>query len=240
MQGEFMAEEQLKSAILPIMNPFPTRSESLVLRAEGMLNLGGEDRLQPDDRRDALAYLMGVRPDLNGVELARVFKVSEKQIRLDKDIIRKRMSEEITKDDISLVVSDIRRTYERFGTELAKSTKACEYGTNTKLAHLKAEMDYQLSVVEALQSLGYYPKNLGNLTKTEFIFKAHVAKGGGVNTVPVETQEELKIIEAQEVKLLPGAFESDEDKAIRAQFDADFSDAPKELKAPPNGSPSGS
>ena len=230
---------EVKSLVLPVLNPFPTRSEQLVLRAEGMLNLGGEEKLPAADRQDALAYLMAVRPDMSNVDLGRFFRCNEKTIRIDKDIIRKRMSEEITKDDISLVVSDIRTAYERFATELAKSTQKCEYGTNTKLAHLKAEMDYRLSVVSALQSLGYYPKNLGNLTKTQFVFKAHVAKGGGVNTVPVETAEELKTIEAQEYKLLPGACESDEDKAIRAQFDADFADAPVEKKAP-SGSPSGS
>lgn len=231
--------DKIESAILPIVNPFPTRSEQLVLRAEGMLNLGGDDKLPAADRQDALAFLMGVRPDLNNVELARIFKVNEKTIRNDKDIIRKRVSEEITKDDVSLVVSDIRTTYERFRTELAKSTQKCEYGTNTKLAHLKAEMDYQLSVVDALQSLGYYPKNLGNLTKTQFVFKAHVAKGGGVNTVPVESDEELKIIEAQEVKLLPGAYETDEDKAIRQQLEAEFADTPKASKERSDGSPSG-
>lgn len=239
MQGDIlMAEPEVKSVYLAIINPFPTRSEQLVLRAEGMMNLGGDDKLPAADRQDALAYLLGVRPDLSNIELSRLFKVNEKTIRNDKDTIRKRMSEEITDDDISFVVSDIRRTYERFSSELAKSTKACEYGTNTKLAHLKAEMDYQLSVVNALQSLGYYPKNLGNLTKTEFIFKAHVAKGGGVNTVAVESKRELEAIEATEAKMLPGAYESDADLAIRAEFDAQFSGVP--LKDAPTGTPSGS
>jgi hypothetical protein len=230
-----MPEQKMESSsVLPkeVRNPFPTRSEQLVLRAEGMLNLGGEERLPSEDRRDALMYLMTMRPDMNQIELASFFKVNEKTIRLDKDVIRKRLSEEITKDDISLVISDLQRGHERIMSELAKSTAKCEYGTNTFLAHLKFQAEQETRIVEVLQSLGYYPKNLGNLTKTEFVFKAHVAKGGGVNVTPIESQEELKTIEAQEAKLLPGAYESEEDLAIRAQFEADFSDTPKQLKAP--------
>lgn len=228
-----MPEEQ-KSALLPVVNTFPTRSESLVLRAEALMNSGSDEKLEVEDRRDAVMYLMGVRPDLNNLELARIFKVNEKSIRTDKDLIRKRVAEEIVKgDDISLFVSDLRRGYERIKVELAKSTKKCEYGTNTWLAHTKFEWELEKEIIEALQGLGVLPKNLGNLTKTQFIFKAHVAKGGGVSVTPVESDEDLKTIEAEEVKLLPGAFESDEDRAIRAKFDVDFSDTPKDQSAEP-------
>jgi hypothetical protein len=227
--------DTLKSDLLPIVNTFPTRSESLVLRAEALMNTGDEEKLEAEDRRDAVMYLMGVRPDLNNLELARVFKVNEKTIRTDKELIRKRVAEEIVKgDDISLFVSDLRRAFENIKNDLAKSTKKCEMGTNTWLAHKKFEWELEQGIVARLQDLGVLPKNLGNLTKTEFIFKAHVAKGGGVNTVPVESQEELKTIEAQEYKLLPGAHESDEDKAIRSQFEAQFADtAVKEEEAAP-------
>lgn len=218
--------DKLESELLPVVNLFPTRSESLVLRAETLMKTGDDEKLEAEERRDAVMYLMGVRPDLNNLDLARIFKVNEKTIRVDKDLIRKRVAEEIVKgDDISLFVSDLRRAFENIKSELAKSTKKCEYGTNTWLAHKKFEWELEQGIIARLQDLGVLPKNLGNLTKTEFIFKAHVAKGGGVNTVPVETQEELKTIEAQEFKLLPGAHESDEDKAIRAQFDAQFADA---------------
>lgn len=225
-----MTEELSKSeSILPIVSQWPTRSETLVLRAEALLRSGEEEKLEAEDRRDALMYLMGVRGDLSNVELARLFKVNEKTIRTDKDQIRKRVAEEIVKsDDISLFVSDLRRGYERIKVELAKSTKKCQYGTNTWLSHIKFEWELEKEIIEALQGLGVLPKNLGNLTKTEFIFKAHAGKGGGVNTVPVESREELKTIEAQEVKLLSGAYESDEDKAIREQFEVQFSESPKE------------
>jgi len=232
--------EGIKSAILPIVNPFPTRGEQLVLRAEGMLNLGGDDRLPAADRQDALLHLMNVRPDLSNVELGRIFKVNEKAIRQDKEAIRKRLAEEMGDKDISVVISDLMRGHERIMTELAKSTRKCEYGTNTFLAHLKFEHEANFRIVEVLQSLGVYPKNLGNLTKTEFVFKAHVAKGGGVNVAPVANEAELKTIEAQEAKMLPGAHESEEDLAIRAQLAAEFAETPQELKTPIRGTPSGS
>ena len=223
--------EPLKSEILPDVSPIPSRSESLVLRAEGLLKGEADDKLSSADRQDAITYLMSVRPDLSNIELGRLFKVNEKTIRNDKEAIRKRISEEIGDKDIALVISDLVRGHERLMHELAKSTAKCAYGTNTKLAHLKFEQEANFRIVEVLQSLGVYPKNLGSLTKTEFIFKSHVARGGGVNTVPVETRSELKTIEAQECKQLPGAHESEEDTALRAQFDAQFSDMPKETPA---------
>jgi hypothetical protein len=222
-----MAENrpEVKSDLLPIISPFPTRSEALVLRAEGFYRLGGDDALDSEERRDALAHLMFVRPDLSNVELGRYFKVTERTIRVDKEIIRKRMSEEVTDKDISVVVADLCRHHEYVMTELAKSTKACKAGTPSCLAHLKFQHEAAFKIIEALQSLGVYPKNLGNITKTEFVYKAHVAKGGGVSVSTIQNDAELKTIEAEEIKQLPGAFETDEDRSIRASLEAEYSDS---------------
>lgn len=214
----------LTSDLLPNLSPFPTRAETLVLRAEGMFRLGGEDKLNAEDRRDAVQHLMFMRPDLSNVDLSRYFKVDEKTIRQDRDKIRKRLVEDVGDKDIAIVVADLMRSHERLMTELAKSTAKSTVGTATRLAHLKFEQEASHKMIELLQSLGIYPKNLGNLTKTEFIYKAHVAKGGGVSVATISSEEELKTIEAQEVKLLPGAFESDEDRETRAQLAAEFGD----------------
>lgn len=226
-----MPEENL--SIIPA-NPFPTRSESLVLKAESLLNNGSDEKLSAPERQDALAVLMSARPDMSNVDLARFFKVNEKSIRTDKEVIRKRLSEELGDRDVALVISDLIHGHNRRMTELAASRKKCAYGTNTWLAHWKAEKDAEKEIIELLQSLGVYPKNLGNLQKTEFVFKAHVAKGGGVNVVSIQSREELKTIEAREEKLLPGAFVTLEDDAIRSQFDEQFSETPKE---PSSGTP---
>jgi hypothetical protein len=225
-----MPDTVSKSTILPNLPAVPSRSETLVLAAEH-----GE-KLEVGARRDALAYLTVVRPDLSNIDLARLFDVSEGMIRKDKDFNRKRMAEELGSDDISLVINDIRRTYEVISTELQKSLKECSNGTMTKLNHLKTQMEFQMKYVEALQSLGFLPKNLGNLTKTQFIFKAHVAKGGGVSTVAVEDRDALKTIEAQEYKQLPVATETTEETRIRAQLEAEFAEVPQ--KVSPNGATS--
>lgn len=209
------------SAILPNLPTIPSYSETLVLSAER------GDKLEAEARRDALAYLTVVRPDLNNIELARLFQCSEGLIRRDKDTNRKRMADELSSDDISLVINDIRRNYEMINVELAKSLKKCADGTMTKLNHLKAQMDMQAKYIESLQSLGFLPKNLGNLTKTEFIFKAHVAKGGGVNTVSVKDKKDLTAIEDAEFKMLPAATESDEDRTIRRTLEQEFADVPQ-------------
>lgn len=210
-----------ESKILPDVPAVPSRSEILVLAAEK-----GE-KLEADARRDAVAYLTVVRPDLSNMDMARLFQCSEGLIRRDKESNRKRMAEELSNDDISLVINDIRRTYETVSTELAKSLKACANGTMTKLNHLKTQMEFQQKYVESLQSLGFLPKNLGNLTKTEFIFKAHVAKGGGVNTVVVSDMNALKTIEAEEFKQLPAATESQEDVDVRAALENEFMEVPR-------------
>lgn len=215
----------VKSELLPVISPFPTRSEQLVLRAEALYNMGGKDSLNVEERRDAVQYLMLMRPDLSNVALGRYFKVSEPSIRNDKELIRRRMAEDVTDKDVSIVVSDLMRGHELLMVDLARSKKACSVGTPAYLNHLKFEQEAQFKVIELLQSLGVYPKNLGNLTKTEFVYKAHVSKGGGVNTTAIASEEELKTIEAQEVKLLPGIYETDADRKIRADFAEEFSDS---------------
>ncbi len=215
--------EKVTSQVLPVLGVFPTRSELLVLKAEAMFNQGGEERVSAEDRRIALAYLMVVRADMSNYELGSLFKVSEGLIRKDKEIVRKQMADEAPTDDITVFLSDLRRYYETCRTALARSTKKCTEGTAVMLAHIKAAWDLEKEYLEAMQGLGVLPKNLGNLTKTEYIFKAHVSKGGGVNTTVVKDNKDLKTIEAREVKYLEAAHETPEDAAIRAQFDEEFS-----------------
>jgi len=218
-------KQEIKSELLPIISPFPTRSEQLTLRAEALYNMGGKDSLDTEERRDVVQYLMLMRPDLSNVALGRYLKVSEQSIRNDKELIRRRVAEEVTDKDVSIVVSDLMRGHELLMVDLYRSKKACAIGTPAYLNHLKFEQEAQFKVVELLQSLGVYPKNLGNLTKTEFVYKAHVSKGGGVNTTAIASEEELKTIEAQEVKMLPGVYETDEDRKIRSDFAEEFAES---------------
>src|ERR1700688_2162923 len=106
-----MPDALLASQILPNIPAVPSHCELLILSAEH-----GE-KLEAEPRRDAIAYLTVVRPDLSNMDLSRLFHCSETLIRKDKDANRKRMAEDLGNDDISLVINDIRRTYETVSTE---------------------------------------------------------------------------------------------------------------------------
>jgi hypothetical protein len=66
-------------------------------------------------------------------------------------------------------------------------------------------------------------------TTTEYIFKAHVGKGGSVQTSPVNKQQlhDIERTEAKECK--KGMADSPEDEAIRAQFEAQYGDGAVEV-----------
>jgi uncharacterized protein YutE (UPF0331/DUF86 family) len=221
-----------------------TASEQLVKRAES-----GE-KLTTEERRQAIAYIMAVSNTSNA-DMSRMFGVSEGMIRKDKDIIRKNSAEEITKDDVGLVVADIRRTYDRFQQEIDLCLKKAVRGSTTYLAYLKAMMDYQLKVVESLQSLGYYPKNLGSMTQTRYTFKSHVnIKDGSVTTVaakPEEVQADI-VAHAEHSSIQDAEFEdipnsplsqhdrkllssftgdTDEDRSTRLSLAEEFADTPR-------------
>ncbi len=191
-----------------------TRCEQLLEQAKS------GQRLEIDDRRSLIAYLKATQPDMSNVDMGKLFGISEGQIRKDIAVIRKRSAEELTKDDIGLVVSDIMTTFDRVITEMEKSAKASKQGTAVYLQHKKAVLDYLVKKVEALQSLGYYPKNLGALTQTKFIFSSHVAKDGSVTTLPATDAEQAKVAVS---------------KAVDNIQDAEFEDVVTTPKALPAG-----
>lgn len=218
---------------MPAPTPGIIDSEELLAIAES--GKWDNEKYTVEQRRKVVAFVMATRPDVSNIAMARWFKISDTAIRKDKDWIRTKASEEITKDDIGLVIVDIRRSFERFMTEVGESAKKAQKGTNTYLMHQKLMMDYQLKVVEALQSLGYYPKNMGNLTKKVYVFKSHVnTKTGDVNTLPVEGKDgQPPMIDAEFIdhpQLPPAQLspkeqkEKEEDAALREQFAKDFSD----------------
>jgi len=177
-----------------------------VVHAEQLLKAATKgEKLTTDQRRYAVGYLMATQPEVAVIDMAQTFGVSERTIREDRLIIRRQVADVVRQDDIGLVIADIRLTYERLVDELAKSKKKCEAGTRVYLDHLRAEWDMQKEVIEALQSLGYYPKNLGNMTSTKYEFKAHVTKDGSVDVRPVDMVidvEDAKKREALEAEFI--------------------------------------
>jgi hypothetical protein len=96
--------------------------------------------------------------------------------------------------DSELVAASLISSFDSFCNDLKKSTDATTPGTNAQLNHLKAALDYRFKMVDALQSLGLLPKNLGNTTKTEFIYKTHFQQlPGGKEGTPHESPEDTDI-----------------------------------------------
>lgn len=186
-------------------------------QAEEIISLAKTgSKLTTDQRRHAVGYLMATQQELTNMQMAELFDVSDRTIRDDKGVIRKQAAELVSQEDIGMVIADIRLTYEQFRQKLAASLKKATAGTATYLNHLKLEMEMQLRVVEALQSLGWYPKNLGELTKKSWSFSAIVTKDGTVDTRSVDQLDHI----------IQNPTSGEDDMAER---EAEFEDVPSPL-----------
>jgi hypothetical protein len=98
------------------------------------------------------------------------------------------------------------------------------------LAKVSPEEEILFNVVRSLQRIqrdlrnslplaGLLPKNLGNSTKTEFVFRAHMGKGGAINTTAVK-REDVNELESKEFADIP--VETAEDKVITDALEAEF------------------
>ncbi len=130
-------------------------------------------------------------------ELANLFKVSDRQIRADKKVIREEKARTIKDDDIGLVIADIALTLDKQMRDLEKSKAKCTLGTVAYLRHCTAIHEVQLKTVSALQDLGYYPKNLGTMTVDKWEYKATVSRDGSILTRPIDYQgDSAPVLEA--------------------------------------------
>lgn len=141
-------------------------------------------KLSAKERRHCISYLMATGADVGSTALAEVFSVTDRTIRDDKIHIRKQKAELIKEDDIGLVIADIVMCFDNQVRDIEQSKTKCRKGERTYLEHCKTIFDLQLKKVKALQELGYYPRNLGNLTVERFDYKAVVGKDGSVETRP--------------------------------------------------------
>jgi hypothetical protein len=155
------------------------------------------ERLGTKDRRHCISFLMTTQPDATNVEMGQLFQVTERAIRIDKKYIREERAKLIKQDDIGLVIADIAMSFDNQVRDIEKSKRKCKLGGRPYLEHCKAIFNLQLQKVKALQELGYYPKNLGNMTVEKFEYKAIVGKDGSVNTRAIEGYEEDDAIDAE-------------------------------------------
>jgi hypothetical protein len=160
------------------------------------------ERLTSTERRHCVAYLMATQPDVTNVALGELFGTTEKTIRGDKLKIREDKARSIKEDDIGLVIADIAINFDRQVRDIEASKRKADPGSRTYLEHCKAIFNLELERVKALQDLGWYPKNLGNMTQEHFVYKAFVTQGGAVDTRRVDNGDVIDVEPVDVVKQL--------------------------------------
>lgn len=170
--------------------------------AEKLIELSKKgQKLSAKDRRHCVAYYMGMSSGLTNNELGELFQVSERMIRIDKKTVKEERVKLLKEEDIGLVIADIALTLERQMRDIETSKAKCSMGTIPYLKHCEAIHAIQLRTVKALQELGHYPKNLGNLIIEKFEYRADVSKDGSVLTRPVNMEfEDAEFTEVQTVQ----------------------------------------
>jgi hypothetical protein len=159
----------------------------------------GGRRLTSKERRHVIVYLNATEPDLNNTQLAELFGVSERTIRTDYQTFRKEKAKFIRDDDVGLIIADIAMDYERQVRDIEKSKLKARLGTLTYLRHCTDALNLRMQMVKALQDLGYYPKNLGNMTVQNWNFKAIVNKDDGSVTTQHENYIEGEVVEPKQL-----------------------------------------
>jgi hypothetical protein len=196
------------------------KAQELITKAQ----LG--NKLTARERRHAVAFLMATQPEISTSEMSQMFGVIERQIRFDKQHIREERSKLITDEDVGLVIADIRISYENAARELHQQMRKSKEGTQVRLNYITAIHTLYLKTVEALQNLGYYPKNLGSQTINKFEYRAVV----DMVTGNVETRQLNEMDYLLDKKTLQ------ENSAV---LDVDFVEIPQ-LPAPQDAANSGS
>lgn len=135
----------------------------------------GTTKLTAKERRHVVAFLMATDPTAHTNEqLAEIFKVTERTIRVDKHTIREGKAKVVKDDDVGLVIADILLDYERVIADLEKSKLKTALGSKERRMHNESIMDLRLKITKALQELGYYPKNLGTMSVNKYEFRTEV------------------------------------------------------------------
>ncbi len=170
---------------MPIAN-----AEKIIQRAQKGEKVSRRERLH------CVAFIMATMPTLTNREIGEIFGITERAVRVDKQKVKEERSSQIKEEDIALVIADIAMTYDFQIRDIEKSKQKCKLGTKEYLTHCKTIFDMQRLKVEALQNLGYYPKNLGNMTVEKFEYKAIVNSDNSVVTA-----RKIDVIEADPKQL---------------------------------------
>jgi hypothetical protein len=179
------------SALLPAgeahIGRCPYLEDSMaILTTEALLQQAKDgQKLDVEDRRRVMRYLMYIQPEMTNVDAGELFQVTEATIRKDRKVIREEMAEELKTEDVGLVVSDIAFNFRRQLRDLEASKAKCKMGTKEYVQHCQAILKIELDKTKMFQELGFLPKNLGNMTIQNYEYAAVVIKGDQIESRPL-------------------------------------------------------
>lgn len=154
-----------------------------------LLEESSKRKLTTKERRQCVVFIKSTAPETTNTDMASQFGVTERTIRQDLQAFRREKAQFIKEDDVGLVIADIALDYEKQIKDIERSKAKAKLGSAVYLKHCTDVLDLRLKCVKALQDLGYYPKNLGQMTVQKFDFKAIVNPKDG--SVTVQKREAL-------------------------------------------------
>lgn len=140
---------------------------------------------------------------------------------------KRKYKQRLSKSDAEKAITQLEVTHKYVKKDIltALKSKECYPGTNARLAYLKALQQLEIDYVEQITKMGVLPKNVTSQTTTAYKFKAHVGKGGSVQTMPVNNKQLHDLERAEQREYDKHVAGSPEDEAIRAQLEAEFGDS---------------
>jgi hypothetical protein len=102
---------------------------------------------------------------------------------------------------------------------LEKARDVCSIGTNSYRQYEESIASERRKHTEQLVAFGVVPQNLGNLTKTEFIYVAHCA------SIPANKAELDKLLHGQLLKASKDLHYDAADEATRAKLEEEYPNA---------------
>jgi hypothetical protein len=125
--------------------------------------------------------------------------------------------------DQQAALTKLNSAYKFVSTQLLKSAKECSDGTNVGLRHTKLIRDLATKHLENRQSVGAIPQDIAAATAEGIRYVTYRSTDGTLKSVKVESDEELrKVLAEQEEEQGNGQYTSDEDNAIRKEFEKQF------------------
>jgi hypothetical protein len=190
------------------------------------------EKLDADQRRHAITYLLAKGDGYTNVEFGQMFDVDEKTIRRDMVLIKTAQVEDVRETtDVKLVIADLCAARDRALVEIDKMKKKMRDSgkdmTPLFARLIQMPVEVHLKVTQALQDMGWVPKTLGTMTHRHH-FRAVVNKGVA-ETRRVDLFDDIRDGETLEDSLKRQASAQKALVESTDIVDAEFEDLPTEM-----------